>query len=51
MSDMRAGGRLLCGNEYLERIHILELDSKIRLDVCDECRAYLKTYTDEDEVI
>ncbi|MBE8950632.1 MAG: formate dehydrogenase accessory protein FdhE [Quinella sp. 3Q1] len=38
-----------CGNENLERIHILELDKKMRLDVCDECRAYLKTYTDEDE--
>ena len=38
-----------CGNEDLERIHILELDKKIRLDVCDVCHAYLKTYCDEDE--
>ena len=38
-----------CGNEDLERIHILELDDKIRLDVCDECHAYLKTYGSEDE--
>ena len=38
-----------CGNENLERIHILELDKKIRLDVCDECNCYLKTYSDEDE--
>ncbi|MBQ6297702.1 MAG: formate dehydrogenase accessory protein FdhE [Selenomonadaceae bacterium] len=38
-----------CGNENLERIHILELDKKIRLDVCDECQVYLKTYCDEDE--
>ena len=38
-----------CGNENLERIHILELDEKIRLDVCDECNCYLKTYSKEDE--
>ena len=38
-----------CGNENLERIHILELDKKMRLDVCDECNCYLKTYCDEDE--
>lgn len=38
-----------CGNDNLERIHILELDKKMRLDVCDECNAYLKTYCDEDE--
>lgn len=38
-----------CGNEDLERMRVLELDDKIRLDVCDECRAYLKTYVGEDE--
>ena len=38
-----------CGNENLERIHILELDKKIRLDVCEECNCYLKTYGTEDE--
>ena len=38
-----------CGNKDLEKIHILELNEKIRLDVCDECRAYLKTYGEEDE--
>ena len=38
-----------CANEDLERIHILELDNKIRLDICDECRCYLKTYGAEDE--
>lgn len=38
-----------CGNENLERIHILELDSKMRLDVCEECNCYLKTYSAEDE--
>lgn len=38
-----------CGNEDLERIHILELDKKMRLDVCDECDCYLKTYCGEDE--
>ena len=38
-----------CGNENLERIHILELDKKMRLDICDECNAYLKTYAQEDE--
>jgi len=45
----RRVGCPFCGNENLERIQILELDSKMRLDVCDVCRAYLKTYTDEDE--
>ena len=30
------------GNENLEWIHILELDSKMRLDVCDACNCYLK---------
>lgn len=38
-----------CGNKNLERIHILELNDKIRLDVCDECGTYLKTYGGEDE--
>ena len=38
-----------CGNDNLERIHILELDKKMRLDICDECNAYLKTYAQEDE--
>ena len=38
-----------CGNENLERIHVLESDAKIRLDVCDECNCYLKTYASEDE--
>lgn len=45
----RRVGCPFCGNENLERIQILELDSKMRLDVCDDCRAYLKTYTGEDE--
>ena len=47
--NWRRVGCPYCGNEDLERIHILELDAKIRLDVCDECRAYLKTYGEEDE--
>ena len=40
-----------CGNVDLERIHIIEFDGKrtIRLDVCDECHAYLKTYGEDDE--
>lgn len=40
-----------CGNVDLEKIHILEFDGKqtIRLDVCDECGAYLKTYGEDDE--
>ena len=40
-----------CGNVDLEKIHILEFDGKqtIRLDVCDECHAYLKTYGEDDE--
>ena len=40
-----------CGNVDLEKIHILEFDGKqtIRLDVCNECGAYLKTYGEDDE--
>ena len=40
-----------CRNVDLEKIHILEFDGKqtIRLDVCDECGAYLKTYGEDDE--
>ena len=38
-----------CGNQDLEKIRILELDAKIRLDVCEVCRAYVKTYGGEDE--
>ncbi|MBR2519188.1 MAG: formate dehydrogenase accessory protein FdhE [Selenomonadaceae bacterium] len=39
-----------CGCDDLEKIHIFEFDGKltIRLDVCDECGAYLKTYGEED---
>ncbi|MBR0261975.1 MAG: formate dehydrogenase accessory protein FdhE [Selenomonadaceae bacterium] len=47
--NWRRVGCPYCGNENLEQIHILELDNKMRLDVCDECNCYLKTYGAEDE--
>ncbi len=47
--NWRRVGCPYCGNEDLERIHILEFDAKIRLDVCDVCNCYLKTYGSEDE--
>ena len=44
-------GCVYCGNEDLTKMHILEPEgqSAIRLDVCDECHAYLKTYNEEGE--
>lgn len=49
--NWRRVGCPYCGNENLERIHILEFDDKqtLRLDVCDECNCYLKTYGEDDE--
>ena len=39
-------GCAYCGNEDLKKMHILEPEGEedMRLDVCDECHAYLKTY-------
>ena len=44
-------GCAYCGNEDLTKMHILEPEgqSAIRLDVCDKCHAYLKTYNEEGE--
>ena len=38
-----------CDNEDLKKMHILETESEpeMRLDVCDECHSYIKTYTQE----
>lgn len=38
-----------CGNEAQERLGILQVEGEagLRIDVCDECRGYVKTYTDE----
>ena len=42
-------GCTYCDNEDLKKMHILETESEpeMRLDVCDECRSYIKTYTQE----
>ena len=44
-------GCVYCGNEELTTMRILEIEAEpeIRLDVCDKCRAYLKTYNHEGE--
>jgi len=44
-------GCAYCGNEDLNKMHILEPEgaSVMRLDVCDKCHAYLKTYGEEGE--
>ena len=44
-------GCAYCGNKDLRKMHILEPEGEesMRLDVCDECRAYLKTYQREGE--
>ncbi|MBQ9478130.1 MAG: formate dehydrogenase accessory protein FdhE [Selenomonadaceae bacterium] len=44
-------GCVYCGNDDLKSIHILEIEAEpdIRLDVCDKCQAYLKTYNHEGE--
>ena len=44
-------GCAYCGNEDLKKMHILEPEGEeaMRLDVCDECHAYLKTYQGKDE--
>ncbi|MCR5439769.1 MAG: formate dehydrogenase accessory protein FdhE [Selenomonas sp.] len=44
-------GCVYCGNDDLKEMHILEPEgeSAMRLDVCDKCHAYLKTYNEEGE--
>ena len=44
-------GCVYCGNRELKNMHILEPEGeeKMRLDVCDACHAYLKTYQREGE--
>lgn len=44
-------GCVYCGNGDLARMHILapEGEDSMRLDVCDECHSYLKTYLEEGE--
>ncbi len=44
-------GCAYCGNEDLNKMHILEPEEEtaVRLDVCDKCHAYLKTYGEEGE--
>lgn len=44
-------GCVYCGNEDLKEMHILEPEGEeaMRLDVCDKCHAYLKTYNEEGE--
>ena len=38
-----------CGNDDLQKIHILEPEDlpAMRLDVCDACHSYIKTYNEE----
>ena len=42
-------GCAYCGNEDLEQMHILEPEGlpAMRIDVCDACKTYLKTYNEE----
>lgn len=42
-------GCVYCGNDDLKKSHILEIEGEdaMRIDVCDECHSYLKTYADE----
>ena len=42
-------GCVYCQNVDLKQMHILEVDGEpeMRLDVCDECHTYLKTYNQE----
>ncbi|SHK82354.1 Tat proofreading chaperone FdhE [Selenomonas ruminantium] len=42
-------GCAYCGNEDLTQMHILEPEGlpAMRIDVCDACRNYLKTYNEE----
>lgn len=42
-------GCVYCGNEDLKKMHILEPEGEpsMRIDVCDVCHSYLKTYIEE----
>ena len=42
-------GCTYCDNEDLKKMHILEAESEpeMRIDVCDECHSYIKTYNKE----
>ena len=42
-------GCTYCDNEDLKKMHILELESEpqMRIDVCDKCNSYIKTYNEE----
>ena len=42
-------GCTYCDNEDLYKMHILEIESEpeMRIDVCDKCHSYLKTYNEE----
>lgn len=42
-------GCTYCDNEDLKRMHILEIESEpeMRIDVCDKCHGYIKTYNKE----
>lgn len=46
-------GCVYCGNEELKHMHILEPEGEpaMRIDVCDECHSYLKTYVAEGEEV
>ncbi len=47
--QFRRIGCPFCGNEAQDRLGILQVegDEGLRIDVCDECRGYVKTYTDQ----
>ena len=42
-------GCTYCDNEDLKQMHILEIESEpeMRIDVCDKCHSYIKTYNQE----
>jgi FdhE protein len=47
--QFRRIGCPFCGTEAQDRLGILQVEGEegLRIDVCNECRGYLKTYTDE----
>jgi len=47
--QFRRIGCPFCGNEAQEHLGILQVEGEegLRIDVCGECRGYVKTYTDE----
>ena len=42
-------GCTYCDNEDLYKMHILEIESEpqMRIDICDKCHCYIKTYNEE----